>query len=100
MSRVSFVRLGRVANSASAALTLLREGAVHLRHRPVAFNKILTFVYLLSILTAGGVCLDCCMAGEVEHRGEETSRRAEPEVFDRIDKKVFSFSPWCFCWNY
>ena len=28
------------------------------------------------------------MAGEVEHRREETSRRAEPEVFGGIDKIV------------
>ena len=32
--------------------------------------------------------MDCCVAGEVEHRWEETSRRAEPEVFGGIDKMV------------
>ena len=94
VGRVGFIRLGRVTNPASATLTLLGECAVNLRHNLVAFDKILTcalcirLVYLLSILTACGVCLDCCMAGEVEHRGEETSRRAEPEVFGRVDIKV------------
>ena len=89
MRRVSFVRLGGVTNPAPAALALHGEGAVHLRHSSVAFDSILG-AHLLSILAAGRVCLDCCMAGEVEHRREETSGRAEPEVFGRIDKKVKS----------
>ena len=41
MSRVSFVRLGGVTNPAPAALALHGEGAVHLRHRPVAFDNFL-----------------------------------------------------------
>ena len=90
MRRVSFIRLGRVANPAPAALALLGEGAVHLRHNPVLLldNFLTCVLYLLSILAAGGVCLDCCVAGQVEHRREETSRRAEPEVFGGIDKIV------------
>ena len=62
MSRVSFVRLGGVTNPAPAALALHGEGAVHLRHSSVAFDSILG-AHLLSILAAGRVCLDCCMAG-------------------------------------
>ena len=43
MSRVSFIRLGRVTNPAPAALALLREGAIHLRQNPVASENFLSY---------------------------------------------------------
>ena len=46
--------------------------------------------HLLPVLAAGRVCLDSCVAGEVEHGREETGGRAEPEVFGRIEAKFIS----------
>ena len=42
MSRVSFIRLGRVTNPAPAALAFLYEGAIHLRHNPAGFENFLS----------------------------------------------------------
>ena len=74
MRGMSLVRLGGVANPAPAALTLLSECAVHLTSWK-CFFVFLFFSFerhLLSVLAAGRVCLDGCVAGEVEHGREET----------------------------
>ena len=64
MRGMSLVRLGRVANPAPAALTLLCEGAVHLG----------------LLLSTGRIGLDLGVGGEIEDGGVQTSGVTVAEI--------------------